>query len=153
MATVAKVESLTVGGYVFTRLNDLIVLYGQGGGAGSNSAFRRPNTSAGYQVPVGKILVLYAFRAFSDGGTDGRFNPVYADNDVGFKTSTGFTNPVWYVGMAGNDNLMWTRSTVSGEVFEGPLFFEIPENKYPSMSSGSGSFVVNCQVFGYLKDA
>ena len=64
IGTLGTIPTITVGGRVFTDLDNLIVLtaYAQTGTA-AGATFREPVASSGYQVPGGQTLRILAVTA------------------------------------------------------------------------------------------
>ncbi len=151
MATVATIESLTVGGRVFTDLNNLIVLYGRAGsgGGGPNATFRLSSASSGYAVPASKVLTIMAYKIINLFSSTQVTGLNYADNDVGFISAAAFTSPVYYAGASNFD--LGTPS--SGSFLDGDLNFEVPASKYIGYSNNISTAGISFFIYGYLKDA
>lgn len=133
---------------------NLISLWGWA--IGSNGAtLRRTNGSqVGYQVPVGKILIITRLMAgnASDAGSTASVHVFYSDTDAGLNGGLG-TNPVRVVGTGATNQTPFHHS--SGPLSSGaniwPCWMEIPALKYPGIQMGSGQMGVFAD--GYLVDA
>lgn len=148
--TPSAVPSITVGGRVFTDTSNLIVLYGFGGGSSPNFSARKQGSSAGYQVPVGKVFKAQAVVVMPDSGTRNTLLLGYSDNDVGVGTATAFTNGVGIAGGALTSN---SGSLISG--FSGGLpigvatDFQVPATKFLSGQVGTTGLNATVIIYGY----
>lgn len=149
----SNIPSVSIGGRVFTDLANLKIL-GAGFDAATtvNSTFRAPNTSAGYQVPVGKKFVVMAivvkiYEATATASTIG-IRLQYSDNDVGMQTSTALTNAVTTFGATQASSFGSLANTSLGAQFQEAIYFEIPAAKYLTGINISGK-ASNALIYGY----
>ncbi len=139
------IDSITVGGRVFTNTKNLITLMGiVNGAANGNSTLRKINASAGYVVPAAKSFRALAWR--QDFATAGQAGLVYADADIGLNAGTAFTNPVYFGGSSLLCYIACTAITVPKEYI---CDFLVPTGKYLNCSNGAGASVGLVYVFGY----
>lgn len=98
IGTMGTVDSLTIGGRVFTDLTNLITLTCNTNAASVRSTFRKcgSHVGAGYQVTAGKTLYIYALSLipFGAGGSEAQL--AQTDNDVGLQSNTAFGNPIYF---------------------------------------------------------
>lgn len=141
-AIFGQIPTLTVGGLLFTNPTALKVLYSRAS-SGTRTTARLPSGTAGYQVPAGKTYSLYALRCTSYGTNDG-FSLLYADNDVGLRSGTAFTNPVYFVGDSGAAFNGGAAGVTQEWSFYGSPFV-VPANKYPGHTNDAG---VACWWYG-----
>lgn len=131
------VPSLTVGGRVFTDLDNLKILSCYGSGASPKSSARLPGQSSGYQVPVGKKFKIQAILISNMGASVANPLVYYQDNDSGWATATAPVNPVYMT--SGNNVNAYIAGTnvVSGTTnsIAIPANFEIPAGKYIGCST------------------
>lgn len=153
IGTLGTIDTITVGGRVFTNLTSLIILYGWADGTGTSNrcTLRTANGSAGYQVTTGKTLTIRAVRFQTTGASNtagvSPGNLAYADNDVGVATSTAFTNSV---NMIGNTSfIQWGRASLYyGSDGDGAAIdFQVPALKYPAYVASNQICAIIC--YGY----
>ena len=149
MTYVPTQETMTVGGAVFTDLDNLKVLYMHinGSGAGKTGA-RLTTASAGYQVPTGQKLVLRALSAQCN--VAGVFSLGYCDNDLGLASNTSPTNPFY---IANNDYSLQMFVAATGTYTKTEFYMEIPASKYVFAFNNAGALVAGIFLYGYLKPA
>lgn len=96
--------------------------------------FRLMNGSAGYLVPVGKVLRVVGVH-LATVATSGAsvVQLAQTDNDVGHFSSTAFTNPVWAGGGSAAVSIM--QFVPSGNMCEvgAPVLFNVAAGKYVSI--------------------
>jgi hypothetical protein len=146
--------TLTIGGRVFTDLENLIILRGGCSPAGANTrtTMRTPNGTSGYVVPTGKVLRLLAVRVKMSGTFNagaGQMDVGYADNDVGVNSATVFTNSVT---MSVFNRVGCQVSADQGGYAEEALNFTIPAGKYPNTENANATVATSGQFYGYLED-
>lgn len=144
------VPSLTVGGRVFTDLANLITLecfHTSGGSA--NSTFRVPGGAAGYQVPAGKTLRLWAASMMCNAASSGSPALLYSDNDVGQQTATAYTNPSYKAG-ADAVPFLYSEGALTSPVERG-MNWTIPTGKYVGMKVTGNTNTIQMTVYGYLE--
>lgn len=152
IGTLGTIDTLTVGGRVFTDLTNLIIL-GMANGGGFNSTFRKQYptnvTGAGYQVTGGKSLTLWAAQILALGADN--IQILYSDNDVGLSSGTAFTNPVYPHGNTGYYIWSSTGGVNIATSFKAwhdiNMHFVIPAAKYVSCIIGTNTTAAN--VYGY----
>jgi hypothetical protein len=98
------IPTLTVGGQVFTDLNNLIMLSAYvSGTTNTNSSFRKSGASAGYQVPAGKTFKVRAILVeliYSATAANYSIAFLTATADVGFNTSSSFAGGTFFTNTA-----------------------------------------------------
>lgn len=152
------IPSLEIGGRVFTDLQNLIQLVASVGttAANGNASARLANGVAGYQVPVGKILTLQAFRAAGNitaGAAIGLFALGYSDNDAGQQSNNALTNAVYIAGTNTGPSIPPASAAAVVTSMECPLpDFQVPAGKYISLVNQNNAYY-NVYLFGYLKNA
>lgn len=157
IGTLGTIPTLTVGGRVFTDLDNLITLVAQEGASATsqNCTFRKVGVTGGYVVPALTTFKLIAIKIVSVTATaganaNGNLDILYADNDVGFGTNTAFTNPV-YLGGDSSSVVRFQSLIATGQSSEFVINFDIPAGKYPAIA---GQFAVTGQedmviAYGY----
>lgn len=145
IGTLGTVTTITVGGKVFTDLTNLKILHCFTSSTGGNGTFRLNGTSVGYQAGANgfQIQAVRAFTATS--GIDSSGQLLYSDNDVGFNSTTAFTNPVYSYGVAGAADLLFK----TGTIFETAVNFTIPNTKYVSFAAPTATSIYSIVVYGY----
>lgn len=140
-----NIPYITVGGRVFTDLDNLIVLHGNvNGAANGNSSLRKASASAGYQVPVGKTFKIMAVEGFVTTAGFGALG--YADNDVGIASNTAFTNQVNAANS--NNNSLAFATTATGNISNN-FRFDVPAQKFPLITNSGNTTVGQVRVYGY----
>lgn len=158
IGNLATVPSVVVGGV--TRLADPLVdiyLTAWINGGNNASSPRLPNGTAGYQVPVGKTLVIWGAKSNCDQAAAGNLfvRLAYNNIDLGFNASTSasLVSGVYMSGTADFGSQIFSpNGVVSYEVQEwgSSTGFEVPAGKYVALDTGStGQWRV--QLYGYLK--
>lgn len=147
------IPTLTVGGRVFTDLENLIQLKAYVEGTTNvRGTARKLNASAGYQVPVGKKFVIKAVRIIPTYASANALYPatiVYADNDVGVAAATAFTNEV-DIGGSVLISQLGAMLTTAFTLQEFILNFEVPAGKYIGVRSLTSSVTYAIfDIFGY----
>jgi len=150
LSAVAQTPTLTVGGQVFTDLDNLISLIGTTASGTLYTGFRKNTETSGYQVPVGKILVIKAMRIQNKSASPTHFSLNYADNDQGMGSATAPTNPVYLGGVA---QCSPTGGTSVNIQEYGGLDFRVPAGKYVGGNDQDTSGLTFVQLFGYLINA
>lgn len=147
------IPTLTIGGRVFTDLENLVQLKAYVEGTTNvRGTARKLNASAGYQVPVGKKFVIKAVRIIPTYASASALYPatiVYADNDVGVAAATAFTNEV---DIGGNVLIgqLGTMLSTSFTLQEFVLNFEVPAGKYIGVRALTSSLTYAAlDIFGY----
>lgn len=138
--------ALIIANRVFTDLTNLIILHGSSSGAANGiSTLRKPNDSAGYQVPVGKTFYVKAVQI--DVGVVAAALAAfgYSDTDLGVEVNTAPTNPV-YVG--GSASIARIGLAVLG-LKEIPANFSVPAGKYLFHNNSASAAVMSVKIFGY----
>lgn len=104
------------GAFATDTLSDIISLNGYLDGSGELATLRRMGSTSGYQVTTGKIFYVASVQIFRIGSSSASFalGFGYADNDIGFASTTARTNPVAMLG----DPEQTTYQTVRGLLFE-----------------------------------
>lgn len=148
IGTLGTIDSITVGGRVFTDLTNIITLIGVCTAGTGNSSLRLLNGTAGYPVTTAKTLKILAIavQILGTGATDS-FGLGYSDNDVGFGTATAPTNPV-YVGGAAINQYTPAGSLQSLYEFNYGGGFSIPAAKFVLIQN-AGSSQISVTAYGY----
>jgi hypothetical protein len=147
----SAIPYLTVGGRVFTDLKNLVVVTGGFDGTNTNSSCREWNGSAGYQVPVGKRLVIFAAQVNCIIFTTTCFYTIcYSDNDVGVYGTTAFTNKVTLGNSASSIAYMPIVSAV-GKTEQAGVLGIVPAQKYVGLCKNIGDAYTLVTLFGYLE--
>jgi len=145
--TKGNAPGLTVGGRVFTDLKNLIVLRALiGAGGNLYGTARQLNASAGYQVPTGKTLRVWAVREVTS-VVNQAVNIGYGDDDKGTSSASAPTNAVW---QGGGVSLVLGKNSSQYGSYEYPTNFAIPAQKYPAAYTDSTGGVV-VEMWGYLE--
>ena len=148
--------SITIAGRVFTDLDNLIILGGSTGSSGDDTCtFREPNGTAGYQVPVGKKLVVKAMKCSVLSVTAAvQFSGalVYADADVGLNSTTSLTNPVYNFNGAFAAGVQSQNTTAQLGNFEEIIEFTVIAQKYLCINRIAGVAATKFLAFCYLED-
>lgn len=84
-------------------VTDVIQLYGFIATDGNVTHLRRPHTTVGYQVTPAKDLYVVRMVVLGT-GAPGWWKMGYADNDVGYNTTTARTNAVMAIGTDDTNN-------------------------------------------------
>lgn len=152
---VGNMPSLTIGGRVFTDLDNLKTLYGFTNTAAniSGSTFREFDGTAGYQVPVGKKFVLLAMQCMSVTTTGTVGTVGYCDNDIGLGSNpASATNPVY----CGGSNIIrpfgLSGASITTETAY-PIYFEVPAEKYLFIDDTNATAYGYYKFYGYEVDA
>lgn len=145
----SAIPTFTVGGVVFTDLENLITLFGSmAGAANGNSSLRIGNGTAGYQIPVGKTLYVRAIEWDVLTVATTGFTVGYADNDVSIESNTGFTNQV---GPAGSPGAAAKFGGNTVGIYSRSIFFTIPAGKYAICTNAGGALSAGLKMYGYLR--
>ena len=147
----SAIPSLTVGGVVFTDLQNLIVLVSFCNSTASHTSTpRKWNGSAGYQVTAGKTLKIRAMRMqipVATAGVDAPHTLGYADNDVGLDGTTAHTNLVYIGGSSGISTGLYGISAVAS-FYESPIWLDVPATKYVAHLTNA-THLERIMLFGY----
>lgn len=148
------IPTLTIGGRVFTDLENLKVLsaYCDCSAGTRYSTLRLHSASAGYQVPVGKTFKVLAVAVIPlVGAAASRYAyPVYGDNDVGFASAAAPTNAVFPYGNQTASVILPSNTvpTAANTRLEMAIRQDIPAGKYPAVL-GTLGLEFTAYVFGY----
>lgn len=137
--------SLTIGGRVFTDLDNLKFLKGYADSNSYSVLNEAKDASGAYQVPTGKKFVALAVICFSKVATYGTFGIGYGDTDIGEDSASQPTNPV----LAGGYIFQGAFNTQKTEF---AIRFEIAAEKYGYVGL-IGASPRGCTVVGYEEDA
>ena len=148
------IPTLTVGGRVFTDLENLKVLsaYCDCSAGTRYSTLRLHSASAGYQVPVGRTFKVFAIAAVPLlGVAASRYvYPSYGDNDVGLTSAAAPTNQVFPYGSQASAVILPSNAspTAANPRLEMSIRQDIPAGKYPAIL-GTAGLEFTVYVFGY----
>jgi hypothetical protein len=141
----AGLPTITIGGRVFTDLNNLIILQGQPG-ANGHATLRTCNGLAGYTPSGSKAFRALAVRAVSSTPGPVGTHLGYGNTDVGANSASDPAGVVWLGGTATTAGFLGSEQFgASGSTNETPVDFTVPNGKYPCMSGAN----VVLWVFGY----
>lgn len=149
IGTLGNIASFTKSGRVFSDLDNLICLVGSMGQTTNWATLRKVNDTSGYEVPVGKSFIAWAY-IFIGNTNAGPIYYAYGDNDVGFASASAPTTTV-YPGGSVTAGIIGQTITAT-ETIEGNLgIFSVPTGKYPAFSGngGAGGTAGNIFIFGY----
>lgn len=95
-------------------------------------------------------LTIHAYRCYliTTGSTSGLPFLLYADNDVGSNTATGFTNAKFQFGGPSSGYLA-SLGSAANYVVEGELNFNVPSGKFPALEGADTTPVEKCQFWAY----
>lgn len=159
IGTLGTIPTLTIGGRVFTDLENLITLAGHASTGGSTeSGLKRigPAFSTAYQVPASKALRVLAVKLGIAGNGVLQLDLGYNDAALTAQVAFGaLVNPVF----ASSGTSIRNNSFISAKTSPGVLEqdfgegFLIPAGKYPIASNISTTLDVDVQIYCYLEDA
>jgi hypothetical protein len=147
IGTLGVIDTITVGGRVFTDVSTLKILNGFVA-TNNNSVLSDVSTATnGYIVPALKTFTIYALKAFHTGtsASSNQINILYADNNVANDSATAFTTPVYSAGSSVTAAIIGHFTTPT---IETSFLFAIPTGKYPSMVRG-GTGNIYIHAYGY----
>lgn len=158
IGNLATIPSVTIGGVSrqIDPVNDIYLTAWVNGGNNASSP-RLPNATAGYQVPVGKTLVIWGAVCNSDttAASNVYVRLAYNDIDLGFNASTSasLVNGVYMSGTADFGSQIFSPPGVVNyehQEWGSQVGFEVPAGKYVAVDTGTaGQWRV--QLYGYLK--
>lgn len=144
---------IEIGGYKFigTEITNMKILHAMNSTAARWGTFRLGNDTAGYQVPVGKKLIIKVVQM--DGGASETLAGCvfgYGDTDVGFDAAAAPTTPIYAYNDTGagpySNMHIHGRTPVKQYVHN----FEVPAQKYPFYKGGTASST--CRIYCTLED-
>lgn len=139
------IPTLTIGGRVFTDLDNLKILYGMTGSVSGHYSSFKTEAGVNYVVPAAKTFRWMAVQyVLEDTTLAGKVtNLGYGDNAVGIDSATPPTNFI----RLGNFNAFdFMADSIYGfKAFH--ILFNVPTGKYPSFYSTS--LQCNLMAFGY----
>lgn len=141
IGTLGTIPSITIGGRVFTDLDNLLIL---GANMSGNKywTFAEGNGTGDYQVPVGKTLQVLAVQTVCTTASNGVSILLYGDNAVD-NSSTPPTNPVFQFN---NKNSFSAQPGVHSFITD----FEVPAGKYIHALDNDTSGSFGMFLFCYL---
>ncbi len=97
IGTLGVIDTLTIGGRVFTDLTTILCLYTKGTST-NRCTFRLygSQSGAGYVVTGGKTLRIYAYYLQSPSASVVSALIAQTDNDIGLGAATAFSNPIYF---------------------------------------------------------
>jgi hypothetical protein len=107
-----SIQLAKLGDVVPGTFADIILLQAFVSADGNVSHLRLPFATSGYQVTAGKSLYLAKVHERGT-GNPGWWKFGYADNDVGFNTTTARTNPVMSIGVDDTGSNGWNNVPVN----------------------------------------
>jgi len=147
MATPAKIESLTIGGRIFTDLANLLVGYAAVTGIQWSGFFKLDGTAI--QSGAGTEIHMLAFRAM---------NQNVSANPITFGHSTVLTGPPFrsavpagatYLGGGANTEQWFLIPAGNGSLLEASIDLVCPNNTAPFFHTPSNLPSARCIMFGY----
>lgn len=140
-------QTLTVGGRVFTDLDNLKVLYGNVGQTSGAATLREPNSSSGYVVPALKTFKILAIEVIYGANVSGVL-VAYGDTDVGMASTSYPTNVVYTGGDQVNFSVIGSAANTMAQA---SVSFNVPAGKYPCSGTigAAGSAIASIKVYGY----
>lgn len=147
IGTLGTIPTLTVGGWVFTDLDNLIQLYSSMSDQ-KYWAMVAPNGTGPYQVTVSKTLKIYAAQASARTDSDSESMLLYGD-DVANNSNTPPTNAVF---QGASDTVFSSFGFFSPPLGHSSFItrFDIPSQKYPHvLQNNSTAKAYGLTVFGY----
>ncbi len=146
IGTLGTIETLTIGGRVFTDMTNLITLVAGLAAGSSHCSFRKPNGTAGYAVTGGKTLTLSAVQIQINAADLTRL--LYSDNDVSPAAATAWTNAVYQGGNNSQSSYIVTGVTPTGTIISVNTNFQVLAGKYAGVENG-GTAVHTFYAYGY----
>lgn len=147
IGTLGTIPTLTVGGWVFTDLDNLIQLCA----SNSNQKYWRfvaPNGTGAYQVTTGKTYKIYAAQITAATDIDSLSGLLYGDNSVD-NSNTPPTNAVFQYDTSVNVGGIATYVVPKG-VTGFVTRFDVPALKYPHLlGSQTPGLQSGVTIFGY----
>ncbi len=150
IGTLGVIDTLTVGGRVFTDVTSNLIIIGSSGpnGTGNHNTMRKPGSASGYQVTSGKTLTLYAFSAIASVlGSGGGIQFAYGSTDVGFNSNSAPAG-VFYFGSGSANATEFSLSPV-GTTVQGAIHHPIPALNYADCLSATATNTLTCYAYGY----
>lgn len=146
MSYIPTQETITVGGKVFTDLENLIQLHGILVSGGS-CTLRKADSSSGYLPSGSNNFQVHAIQLFI--AACGEFVLLYSDNDMGVDTSTAPTNPVYPGGSLSCGILTLNGQYAAGSIVSMLSNFIIPNGKYIAINYAGYPSDGVIRVYGY----
>lgn len=155
IGTLGNIDTISIGGRVFTDLTNLIMLYTyiQNGGAAQYGTFRKAGGTTGY-TPSGGLTFKFSAARISQLATTlngtGSFTVGYSDNDMGF-AGTSPTNGK-YIANSSAAYYFGVTTLASGNaglIEEAVMDFVCPNTKFPFALYVPASLNASVQAFGY----
>lgn len=150
IGTLGTIPSLTIGGRVYTDLDNLIILSAGTSTSGNTTMFRKGTGSAGYPVTASKTLTITSLVMYNkDASANVNEFFGYADTDLGYNSGSAAVNPVYFAG-AGSATEMWIGldTTLGQSTRTINLHFQIPAGKYLFVTN-NGAHATNYFAYGY----
>jgi hypothetical protein len=149
IGTLGTIDTITVGGRVFTDLTNMIILHGRHVGT-NGCTLRKDSGSAGYQVTTGKTMTVYATRSWCINAANDTPTLAQSDNDVGVNSATALTNAVQ---QAGSSSITYAPeysvNTLGTQPSESVLAFPIAALKYLTSKGATASADIRVTAFCY----
>lgn len=149
IGTLGTIDTITVGGRVFTNLSGLIQLYGFTIDATNRyTSVRKPSSSSGY-APSGVIFQVSAVRIVNfNTNTQNGLAIFYSNNDLGVSSTTVPSSPVYIGGDSTLSEIVATTTTQGSET----IFltdFRVPSGKFLGFDNNAQNNDMHFQVYGY----
>jgi hypothetical protein len=139
------VGTITVANRPLSTTN-LIVLIGINAGAGGKFTFRKMTAGASGYAPSGITFVPKAIKIWCGDASNITFDLCYADNDVGYSSSTAFTNPVRLAGASVTTGFSCIANKSDEFIIDG---FSCPASKYLGATGNTATINVIAHLYGY----
>lgn len=147
----SAIPTLTVGGRVFTDLQNLIILSGHANNT-RNGTLRKPNGSAGYQITAGKTYQIHAAKFWSSvlSTVNASVFLAQGDTDLGLDSASAITNPVYPFGQSTTTTGIFTTTNNTGIVVSEQDFrFNVAAGKYVNIANSGGGQLMSLMTYGY----
>jgi hypothetical protein len=144
--------------FEFANTNDMMVLYAAVDATNThpNCTARNGEDSAGYQVPMGKKLIVLAARTtVTNPDPTSYIELLHSDNDVGFLTATPFVADVHKASDAQGLAGLIAQCDARGKV-ESEAFTFVPEGKFVGIQALGGNGLAlqaSVKIYCYLTNA
>lgn len=138
--------ALEIGSRLFTDLDNLKQIHGAYNGSSQRSSLREPATNTGY-LPGGNGLKIEAVETYVVTAAGNEAIACRSDNDVTIRSSTAFTNPVYFGGMSNSGFPVCLNSIGRNSA---RINWTPTAAKYIGFDSGGGTCVGSIAMFGYL---
>lgn len=149
IGTLGVIDTLTIGGRVYTDLTNLIILHGAVSISGNPTTFRKANGTAGYQAVNTLTISSVVFHCVTaSAGVVGNLG--YTDTDYGINNGGGVTGAFKYIADSATLPQIPFDSTTGNTTITSNINFTVATTKYLFFVPGSS---INTIVLAYGYDA